>query len=232
MMAILEIIANDGRVWIQLRTNASWYIDRTSGAFGTKQSLVLTGSEQGVTASGQAKLSALLYRTTVQGSWWGSTGRSAASTDYILCKYVSFAHGTTANNNGSALVLLPSGQNGEGGYSGPSKVEDGQEHAHPGRVATVHPTQKTGGPVLIGVTARGGNLWHAANYDNFDTEIDSPEKKLQKLVMPSVKGDRWYKIDIFISWVNNTYLIRVDDAVRVIDAPFRGTGMQSWAVHL
>lgn len=75
---------------------------------------------------------------------------------------------------------------------------------------------------LIGVAIVDGKWKHQANYRHtpgFDLPVDSP----QTVAFRHVEPERWYKVDIFIDWQNNTYKMRLDDHTVVLDAPFVGT---------
>jgi hypothetical protein len=65
---------------------------------------------------------------------------------------------------------------------------------------------------LIGVAIVDGKWKHQANYRHtpgFDIAEDSP----QTVAFRHVEPMRWYKVDIFINWQNNTYKVRLVLAV-------------------
>ena len=232
-----------GSFYVSSMSNVSWYINTDFGALGTARSLVLVGGENAKTASGLTKLTPYLTGMQVEiqnpdGTYANSAGNRHVQprrvTVYI--RFESTNVGTVVNAQGGQIALHPTG--GRDGIGGRGSMGRGIG-------ADLHARQ--GGDILIGVAAVNGNLYHSANYDDMETMIKEKSVNITNiagqvigtdtidpgrlLVLESYEFQRWYKIDIFISWKNSTYNIRLDDVSRINQAPFRGVSMDRLGVY-
>ena len=124
-------------------------------------------------------------------------------------KFGAYGSGSDVNNIGSYFAIHPPPELVDASFT-PGPMEDSSR---------ADGITQSGGEVLIGIAVVNGHLHHAANFDTLPgVAMDSKDS----LVMEFIEHDRWYKIDVLISWVNQTYVIRVDDNVRIIDHKFRG----------
>ena len=225
-----------GSMFISSLSNVSWFVDTELGALGTSRSLVLVGGENAETVGGLTKLTPYLTGMQVElqkpdGSYASSAGVNCQPRRVTV--YLRFEQtnvGSVLNSQGGQFALHPTGgRNGAGGRGQQGK----------GLGANLHARQ--GGTILIGVAAVNGNLYHSANYNDMETMIKEKSVNITNaagdviglesidpgrlLVLEAYEFKRWYKIDIFISWKNSTYNIRVDDVARTNQAPFRGVAM-------
>lgn len=85
--------------------------------------------------------------------------------------------------------------------------------------------------IMIGFAIIDGSFRHGANYRH------SPGLMLHHQSPASVakrgfEYDRWYKLDIFMEWGNQTYRIRIDDETIVYNASFSGSRLRRVGAHL
>ena len=186
----------------------SSYIDLTNGAFGTKRSLILRGAHRTTTTIGVIKDEPMPL-TGLQYSFLRDYPQGIQPMRVtFFWKIDAYTQGLDRNNVGAYFALHPL----------PSEVSMPQP---PGPFEDIADNQKTtsGGEVLIGIAVMNGHFMHAANYDTLPgIAMDSKDALAQEFV----ERDRWYKVDVLINWFNQTYMIRIDDNVRVIDRVFRG----------
>ena len=231
-----------GSDYVSAMSNVSWYINTDFGALGTKRSLVLSGGENAETVSGLTKLTPYLTGMQVEiqkpdGSYASSAGKNCQPRRVtVYLRFEKTYVGSVVNAQGGQFALHPTG--GRDGLGGRGPMGKGIG-------ANLHARQ--GGSILIGVAAINGNLYHSANYDDMETMIkeksvnitDSTGKVIgaekinpgRLLVLEAYEFKRWYKIDIFISWKNSTYNIRLDDVARINQAPFRGVAIDRLGLY-
>ena len=232
----------EGSQYVSSLSNVSWYINTEFGALGTSRSLVLAGGENAESVSGLTKLTP--YQTGMQVEIQQPDGTYASSAG-INCQprrvtvYLRFEQtnvGSVVNSQGGQFALHPTGGTSGIGARGPVGKGIG---------ANLHARQ--GGNILIGVAAVNGNLYHSANYDDIETMIKEKSVNITNssghvtgseiidpsrlLVLEAYEYKRWYKIDIFISWKNSTYNIRLDDVARINNAPFRGVAIDRLGIY-
>jgi hypothetical protein len=205
-----EVAAQGGNGTIFEATDIvlSAYVDVTQGAFGTSRSLVLTGRHQTITRAGFVKNEPMPF-TGLRYSFarLNPAGIKPMRVTFFM-KFGDYMQGTDRNNVGSYFAIHP-------------PDHETKDANPPGLYESAGDSTPTtsGGEVLIGIAVMNGHFKHAANYDTLPgIAMDSKEA----VVMEFAQHDRWYKFDVIINWVNQTYMIRVDDNVRVIDRVFRG----------
>ena len=81
------------------------------------------------------------------------------------------------------------------------------------------------GEILMGMAIINGRWFVGSNYRG------SPSSPLNASSAASVVNHpieffRWYKLDFFISWANNTFTVRIDDETVVVDFHFDGLSLQ------
>ena len=165
----------------------------------------------------------------------------------VYLRFEGTNEGSVQNAQGGQFAIHPAG--GRDGYGGKGPI---------GRGEGAHIDARQGGNILIGVAAVNGNLYHSANYDDIEQSIkqrsenisslnasyyannsntSSSENNYQNLdpdrllVLEAYEFKRWYKIDVFISWKNSTYTIRVDDVRLINNAPFRGRSVDRLGLY-
>ena len=200
----------DGSIYTTTKLKLSYYIDVTGGALGTDRSLILRGKHSSLNVAGYEKdqpmpLSGVKYSLNYD----HPNGTQPMRVSYFM-KFGKYGSGSDVNNVGSYFALHPQENQVEAVFP-PGPMED---------VSAPSSVAKSGGEVLIGLAIVNGHLHHAANYDTLPGVAMGSK---DSLAMEFMEHDRWYKIDIIISWFNQTYMIRVDDNIRVIDATFRGS---------
>ena len=201
--------AADGTIYETTKLKFHYYIDVTQGAFETKRSLVLGGKHSSYNTAGY-EVDQPMAKTGVIYSFKYDypNGIQPMRVTYFM-KFGAYGSGSDVNNIGSYFAIHPPPELVDASFT-PGPMEDSSR---------ADGITQSGGEVLIGIAVVNGHLHHAANFDTLPgVAMDSKDS----LVMEFIEHDRWYKIDVLISWVNQTYVIRVDDNVRIIDHKFRG----------
>ncbi len=201
--------ASNGTVHETTKLKFHYYIDVTQGAFGTDRSLILGGRHSSYNTAGYEKEQPMAKTGLIYSFKYDFPNGIQPIRVTFFMKFGKYGRGSDVNNVGSYFAIHPPPHMVNAKFApGPTETPENFDGI-----------TQSGGEVLIGVAVSNGHLHHAANYDTLPgVAMDSKDS----LVMEFIEHDRWYKIDILINWFNQTYMIRVDDNVRVIDHKFRG----------
>lgn len=83
---------------------------------------------------------------------------------------------------------------------------------------------------MVGVAIVDGKFKHAANYRHTPGADVMPEATTT-VAQRQVRSGRWYKVDIYLSWPDSTYKVRIDDVTVVRNQTFRGAAVRRLGLY-